>query len=465
MVFSGLPFIFMFFAVTLLVYKLVPKKVKNLVLFISSLFFYGYGEPVYIFLMLFSITMNFVCGLLIGKFSDNQKKKKAVLIICVILNISLLGFFKYSGLVVDSLKALPVFSFLPNPDIALPIGISFYTFQTMSYVIDAYWGNCAPQKNYINFGTYVALFPQLIAGPIVRYVDIENQLQNRKESPELFYNGVKLFIIGLAKKVLIANQLGSLWDQFKIGGAENGILGSWFGIISFTLQIYFDFSGYSDMACGLGNMFGFNFVKNFNYPYVSVSITEFWRRWHISLGTWFREYVYIPLGGNRKGKGRLILNLLIVWGLTGIWHGASWNFLLWGLYFGVILIIEKFGLLKILEKIPKFFSHIYALFFIVLGWVIFEFTDLSEMGNYIANMFTANNGLISSDMGSVLISHLPLLAISILACLPLGKNIASKCNNTKSYKAFEFIFAVILLILSVASLVNSTYNQFLYFRL
>lgn len=464
MVFSGIPFIFMFFAVTLLVYYLVPRKAKNIVLLITSLFFYSYGEPVYIFLMLFSITMNYVSGLLIGKFSDNPKAKKTVLIICIILNIGLLGFFKYTGLLVGTLKMLPVFSFLPNPDIALPIGISFYTFQTMSYVIDAYWGNCKPQKNFINFGTYVSLFPQLIAGPIVRYVDIEEQLQNRKETPELFNKGVKLFIVGLAKKVLLANQLGALWDQFKVADTQNGILGSWFGILTFTLQIYFDFSGYSDMACGLGNMFGFNFVKNFDYPYVSSSITEFWRRWHISLGTWFREYVYIPLGGNRKGKLRLILNLLIVWGLTGIWHGASWNFLLWGLYFGLILIFEKFLLLKIFKKLPKFISHIYALFFIILGWAIFDFTDMSEMGRYIGSMFTLQNGIVGNDQLSLIVSHIPIMLISIFACLPITKNCIAKINDKKIYKVVELIACIVIVFLCTASLVNSTYNPFLYFR-
>ena len=284
MVFSSIPFLFGFLPAVLLIYYIVPKKFRNFVLLVFSLFFYGYGEPVFILLMLFSIIFNYVCGLALGKFQGKNKASKTVLIFCVIVNIALLGYFKYAGLIVGSLKALPVFSFLPDPQIALPIGISFYTFQTMSYVIDVYKGNCKPQKNIISFGTFVALFPQLIAGPIVRYVDIENQLTKRRESAELFSGGVRLFALGLAKKVLIANEMGIIWDEFKFAGDGAGVLGHWVGIIAFTLQIYFDFSGYSDMARGLGNMFGFSFVKNFDYPYISKSITEFWRRWHISLG-------------------------------------------------------------------------------------------------------------------------------------------------------------------------------------
>ena len=465
MVFSGLPFIFLFLAAVLLIYYIVPRKFRNPVLFVFSLFFYGYGEPVYILLMLFSITLNFTCGLLMGKFSENKGKKKLVLVLCVIANLLLLGYFKYTGLILGTLKNIPVFSFLPETDIALPIGISFYTFQTMSYVIDAYWGNCRPQKNYINFGTYVALFPQLIAGPIVRYVDIENQLENRKESPELFSRGVRLFLLGLAKKVLIANQMGTLWDQFKAAGDENGILGAWIGIITFTLQIYFDFSGYSDMACGLGNMFGFRFVENFKYPYISKSITEFWRRWHISLGTWFREYVYIPLGGNRRGQARQYLNIFIVWGLTGIWHGASWNFLLWGLYFGVLLTIEKsFLYKKVLSKLPSFVSHIYAMFFIIIGWVIFDFTDISEMGKYLGNMFTLKNGIIGSDLLYLTVTNIPLLAVAVVACLPVIRKLVKKISGFKLYPVFEVCAALAVLVLCTASLVTSTYNPFLYFR-
>ncbi|MGN0464542.1 MAG: MBOAT family O-acyltransferase [Acutalibacteraceae bacterium] len=464
MVFSSLAFMFVFLAATLVLYYAVPAKFRNAVLFAVSLIFYGYSEPVYIFLMLFSITVNYVSGILIGKFSENRKKKKAVLVLCVIINILLLGYFKYANLLVQTAKHIPALSFLPDPQIALPIGISFYTFQTMSYVIDAYRGNCAPQKNFITFGAYVALFPQLIAGPIVRYVDIEKQLTERRESVALFSDGVRLFLFGLAKKVLIANEMGALWDTLKQIPTENGIIGSWFGIITFTLQIYFDFSGYSDMACGLGKMFGFKFVRNFNYPYSSKSITEFWRRWHISLGTWFREYVYIPLGGNRKGKARQCLNIFIVWALTGIWHGASWNFLLWGLYFGVLLIIEKFFLLKRLEKLPSVLSHIYAMFFVIIGWVIFDFTNTAEMFTYLRSMFSFGGGLISQNALYLAVTHLPLLIISVLASLPLVRKLYEKVKNYRAYPAVETVAAAAVLILCTASLVSSTYNPFLYFR-
>ncbi len=464
MVFSSLAFMFVFLAATLILYYAVPVKFRNFVLFAVSLIFYGYSEPVYIFLMLFSITLNFACGLLIEKYENNKNKRKAVLIICVVANLALLGYFKYAGLLVQTAKKLPIFAFLPDPNIALPIGISFYTFQTMSYVIDTYRGNCKAQKNFITFGTYVALFPQLIAGPIVRYVDVEKQLKERHETVALFSDGVRLFLFGLAKKVLIANEMGALWDSLKATSDTNGILGSWAGIIAFTLQIYFDFSGYSDMACGLGKMFGFKFVRNFDYPYVSKSITEFWRRWHISLGTWFREYVYIPLGGNRKGKLRQCINIFIVWALTGIWHGASWNFLLWGLYFGVLLTVEKFFLSKVLEKLPSVLSHVYAMFFVIVGWVIFDFTDTGEMLSYLKSMFSFGTGLISSDALYLVVTHLPLIIISVLASLPVVRHLYEKMKKLKFYPAVEAVLAVAVSVLCVASLVSSTYNPFLYFR-
>lgn len=455
---------FVFLTATLLLYYAVPRKFKNTVLFAVSLIFYGYSEPVYVFLMLFSIFVNFISGILIEKCGGNEKKRKAVLIACVVINLSLLGFFKYTGLIVQTAKKLSFMSFLPDPQIALPIGISFYTFQTMSYVIDTYRGNCAAQKNFITFGTYVALFPQLIAGPIVRYVDVERQLKERQESLALFSDGVRLFLFGLAKKVLIANEMGKLWDMFKEAPDQNGILGSWIGIITFTLQIYFDFSGYSDMACGLGKMFGFKFVRNFDYPYISKSITEFWRRWHISLGTWFREYVYIPLGGNRKGKARQCLNIFIVWALTGIWHGASWNFLLWGLYFGVLLAVEKFFLLKLLDKLPSAFSHIYAMCFVIIGWVIFDFTDTGSMLAYLESMFTLRNGLISNDALYLAATHICLILIAVLMSMPLVRVFYDKVRKLKYYPITEAVMAVAVLILCVASLVSSTYNPFLYFR-
>lgn len=452
---------FIYLVVTLGVYYILPRKFRNPWLFIVSILFYGFGEPIYLLLMFFSITVNYVSGLIIERFREEKKKKRIVLIICVAINLGLLGYFKYAGFAAGILQG--IFKDLSIPEIALPIGISFYTFQSMSYTIDVYWGNCAAQKNYITFGTYVALFPQLIAGPIVRYVDVEYQLINRRETLEGVTKGVKIFLVGLAKKVLIANQMGLVWQAIK-GGADNGVLGNWVGIIAFTLQIYFDFSGYSDMARGLGNMFGFEFVENFNYPYTSKSITEFWRRWHISLGTWFREYVYIPLGGNRKGRARTILNTAIVWMLTGFWHGASWNFVFWGIYFGIILIIEKTFLSKYLEKAPKLLQHVYALLLIVFGWVIFDFTDVSQMGSFFVSLFDISAGVIGDKAGYITLAYLPLMIIAVFACLPVGKKLYYKLESTKLSVPFEVIAAIVVLLLCTAVLVSSSYNPFLYYR-
>ncbi len=460
MIFSSTIFLFAYLTVVLAVYYLCPRKLKNLWLFLASLFFYGYGEPIYIILMLVSITVNYLSGLLIGRFQNKIALKKAVLIINIIINLGLLGYFKYAGFAAELISKIPIFANTAIPEIALPIGISFYTFQTMSYTIDVYRGNCAPQKSFIAFGTYVALFPQLIAGPIVRYIDVEKQLQSRQMTPTLFEKGVRLFTVGLCKKVLLANQLGMMWDEFSSGA---GALGSWVGIIAFTLQIYFDFSGYSDMARGLGNMFGFEFVENFRYPYLADSITDFWRRWHISLGSWFREYVYIPLGGNRCSKMRQIFNLLVTWLLTGLWHGASMNFLLWGLYFGLLLIIEKLLIGNFLKKIPSFFRHIYALFFIVMGWVIFDFTDMSEMGAFITRLF-GSNGFASAEIVYSLISWIPTLLIAIFAALPLGKRLLSRLDGKRIKPLLDATLVALALILCTASLISSSYNPFLYFR-
>lgn len=463
MVFSSLIFIFVYLCIVLPIYYIMPKKGRNLFLFAVSLVFYGYGEPVFIILMIFSVAMNYIFGILIEKHGDNRKKAKLLIILNVIINLGLLGFFKYASFFVDTLKLIPALSGLSTPEIPLPIGISFYTFQTMSYTIDVYRGGCKAQRNIVALGAYVALFPQLIAGPIVRYVDVEHQLTHRKENWDLFNRGVKLFLVGMAKKVLLANQFGELWAILK-PDTQSGLAGAWVGIIAFTLQIYFDFSGYSDMARGLGNMFGFEFLKNFDFPYISKSITEFWRRWHMSLGTWFREYVYIPLGGNRCSKLRHIFNLLTVWFLTGLWHGASWNFVLWGLYFGVILILEKYFLTKALEKLPGFISHIYALFLIILGWAIFDFTDISEMGAYISSMFSLENGIISEGALPVVLGYLPLIAVGAFASLPVARKLALKLFSIKGGWLLECITCVAVLILCIASLVSSSYNPFLYFR-
>ncbi len=464
MVFSSLLFMFMFLPVTLLIYYAVPRKLRNLFLFFANLVFYGWGEPVYVTLMLFSTVVDYTCGHFIDKYrTKNKKISKAFLLASICINLGLLGFFKYAGFITDTLNAIPFFS-LPSISVPLPIGISFYTFQTMSYSIDVYRNEAPVQHNIISFGTYVALFPQLIAGPIVRYKDVAYQLDHRRETLSDFTRGVKLFCIGLAKKVLLANQMGLMWDSIRESGEINGWLGSWIGIIGYAFQIYFDFSGYSDMARGLGNMFGFEFLKNFDYPYISKSITEFWRRWHISLGTWFREYVYIPLGGNRKGVFRQIINLLIVWFLTGFWHGASYNFILWGLYFGLILIIEKFLLKKWLDKSPAFVQHIYSLLLIIFGWVIFYFTDMGDLGAFAVSMFSFAGIAIGESALSTVISFLPLIIIAGVSSTPLVYKLYGKIKSKNTKIIIDTLFCLFVLVVCTASLVNQSYNPFLYFR-
>lgn len=459
MIFSSITFLFFFLVVTIAIYYLLPRSLKNGWLLITSLFFYGYGEPIYILLMAVSIVSNYVLGLLMGKF---DKKKKMILIIGIIFNLLLLGYFKYIGFLTETLNLL--FTNLAVKTVALPIGISFYTFQIMSYLIDVYRGDCKPQRSIITFGTYVTMFPQLIAGPIVRYRDIELQLQTRTESFEMFESGVILFTVGLCKKVLLANTFGDLFDSLNAIGPASGVVGHFFAMIAFSLQIYFDFSGYSDMARGLGNMFGFEFVKNFDYPYISKSITEFWRRWHISLGTWFKEYVYIPLGGNRNGLVKQIRNILIVWALTGLWHGASWNFVLWGVYYGILLIFEKVFMLKALDKVPAAIRHIYTLLLVCLGWMLFQFTDMSELMAFFGCLFSFGNFAASADATYEILSHLPILIIGFLACLPTAKNLFEKWKDKKGFLVIECILVVGALLLCTSALVTSTYNPFLYFR-
>ncbi|MCI8497470.1 MAG: MBOAT family protein [Clostridiales bacterium] len=464
MVFSSLLFLFLYLPIVLGIYYITPRKFRNLFLFVVNLIFYGWGEPVFVLIMIFSTISDYIHGWLIDKYRANKKVAKALVVSAVVINLSLLGFFKYAGFFASIVKSIPIFSSITIPQIPLPIGISFYTFQTMSYSIDVYRGDAPVQKNIISFGTYVALFPQLIAGPIVRYKDVAYQLDHRRETLSQFAQGVRLFLVGLAKKVLIANQMGLLWDNLRATSAENGVLGCWIGIIAFSFQIYFDFSGYSDMARGLGNMLGFEFLKNFDYPYISKSITEFWRRWHISLGTWFREYVYIPLGGNRRGKARLFLNLFVVWFLTGLWHGASWNFVLWGLYFGVILVIEKFFLLKYLQKTPAWVQHLYSLLLIVLGWVIFYFEDTSALFEYFGLLFHPAGGLIGRDAFALIVSYLPLLIAAGIASVPLASKLWTKIQQTRWAWAAETVLSAACLLLCTASLVSQSYNPFLYFR-
>ncbi|MBQ9012347.1 MAG: MBOAT family protein [Bacilli bacterium] len=440
MVFSSIVFIFYFLPLVLLFYYLSPNKLRNFTLLVFSLIFYAWGEPIYILIMLFSSISDYIHALIIDKYRGTFKSKLA-LISSIAINLGLLGFFKYSNL-----------------GIPLPIGISFYTFQTMSYSIDVYRNNVPVQRNLISLATYVTLFPQLVAGPIVRYLDVANDLKYRTHNSDKFYEGVYRFIIGLSKKVILANNLGIIWFNIKsTPSSQLSMLTAWLGIICFTLQIYFDFSGYSDMAIGLGKMFGFTFLENFNFPYISKSITEFWRRWHISLGIWFRDYVYIPLGGNRCSKTRWIVNIFIVWFLTGLWHGASYNFILWGLYFGFILMLEKLFLLKILNNIPTVFNHIYALLLIIVGFVIFELTDISSIINYLSAMFI-NNKFIDKSFYYYFIPNIALLIFSILASTPIFKHILDK------YEIIRFICLIFGMIISVAFLVDSSFNPFLYFR-
>jgi len=466
MVFSSILFMFFYLPIVLIINYLIGKRYRNLFLLIASLAFYGWGEPVFIILMIVTIIIDYKFGLLIQiqNNSNNKKLAKFFLIIVIIINILFICFFKYAGLLIDTVKLIPAFSSIKVPKIPLPIGISFYTFQALSYCIDVYRGEVPAEKSLINFGAYVTLFPQLIAGPIVRYIDVAKELKERIISNPKTAKGIRLFIIGLSKKVLLANQMGLLWEILKNSPNENGILASWIGIIAFSLQIYFDFSGYSDMACGLGNMLGFEFLKNFDYPYISKSITDFWRRWHLSLSTWFRDYVYIPLGGNRKTPSRTYLNLFIVWFLTGLWHGASWNYCLWGLYFFFILSLEKLFLLKLLNRLPNFIRHIYAVFLILIGWVIFSFENFHNMMEYLSSMFSFSNGLIDNYSLNNIIGFLPLMTIAIFASLPLAKNLYLRYKNKNIFLKGELPAFLILLMFCTVSMVSQTYNPFLYFR-
>ena len=423
MVFSSLEFIFVFLASVLAVYYLVPPKARNIVLLLFSLVFYGWGEPVYVFLMIATITVDYICGYIIGRDLDSKPKRaKVTLIISIVINLALLGVFKYYDFFAGTLNSLLGRGVFPTLGLTLPIGISFYTFQALSYVIDVYRRDARVQKNIAAFGTYVTLFPQLIAGPIVRYADVDDQLRERTHSLTLFASGCRTFICGLAKKILLANAAGAMWNSLS-AAAEPDALGAWLAIVFYTFQIYFDFSGYSDMAIGLGKMFGFSFRENFYYPYVSESITEFWRRWHISLSTWFREYVYIPLGGNRKGVGRTYFNLFCVWLLTGLWHGASWNFVLWGLYYFALLVIEKTFLLRLLERAPKFLRHIYSMAAVIFGWLLFVIEDVSSIGAYLSRMFGGTGVFATQITVYELVRNLVFLAILILASTPAPKKL------------------------------------------
>ena len=472
MVFSSLLFLFRFLPAVLLAYYIVPRRFRNFVLFLFSLGFYAWGEPVYIILMLASILISYVGGILVDRFIRAEKKKaaKSVLLVSCALSLSLLAFFKYAGFVLETLSSLTGAS-IAILQIALPIGISFYTFQTLSYVIDVYLGEAMVQKNLISFGAYVTMFPQLIAGPIVQYKTIDAQLRSRREGMEQFAEGVHRFMIGLGKKVLIANNAGELWDMIQTSSySEIPVLTAWLGLAAYTFQIYFDFSAYSDMAIGLGRMFGFRFLENFNYPYISKSITEFWRRWHISLGTWFREYVYIPMGGNKVNRWRHIRNILIVWLLTGIWHGASLNFLIWGVYYGVLLLMEKFLFGKYLSKFPALFQHIYCLFFVMLGWNLFVSSDMGQAIGFLKSLFGVyGQGFLNRETVYLLYNNAILLVLCILGSTRLPKHIGTWLSLKLAGKeiiltAVKNTFYIGIFLLSVAWLVDATFNPFLYFR-
>lgn len=469
MVFSSLLFLFRFLPLVLMAYYILPKSCRNFVLFFSSLVFYAWGEPVYVVLILISSSVDYLAGRAVAYCKEKGYRRRAMfsLLGSVLINLSLLGYFKYADFFVRGVNSLMGLA-LSAPKLSLPIGISFYTFQTMSYTIDVYRGEAEVQKDFIAFGAYVALFPQLIAGPIIRYKDVAGQLRERRETGALFSRGIIRFMTGLGKKVLIANQIGLLWNE--AAGMDAGNLTTataWLGVLAFTLQIYFDFSGYSDMAIGLGAMFGFVFPENFHYPYESGSVTEFWRRWHISLGTWFREYVYIPLGGNRKGTAVQMLNITVVWLLTGLWHGAHANFVLWGAYYGVLLVLEKLLRKTVLKKLPAWLRHLYTLFFVMVGWSIFSWQDMADRTGYMKAMFVMGNaGIADRNAMYLLLSNLPLLLIAMLGSLSWVKNLTLRClpEGTCRRDVAGIVWIIVLFVLCVAMIMNSSYNPFLYFR-
>ncbi len=458
MVFSSIPFLFFFLPIVLICYYLVPFKLKNYVLLVFSLIFYAWGEPVYIILMIFSCLLNYFYAL----YHDKVKNKKLLFILCIVANLLILGFFKYADFLIYIINS--IFRLNINPlKLALPIGISFFTFQTMSYSIDVYRSSVVPERNFFYFTTYVSMFPQLIAGPIVRYETISKELYKRDINFNNFSDGLLRFMQGLFKKVLIANNIGYLWTT--LSSMESlSIASAWLGIIAYTFQIYFDFSAYSDMAIGMGKMLGFNYLENFNYPYISKSVTEFWRRWHISLSSWFKDYVYIPLGGSKCSRIKHIRNILIVWCLTGIWHGASYNFMLWGLYYGIILIIEKFFLKDFLSKLPNTLKHIYTMLVVIIGWLIFASTDLSMFSVYFSNMFNIfKYPFIDETFIFYFKSYFIIIVISTLLSMPIYQNIKKKLNS-RGWMIISLILYLVFFFITVSYLVSDSYNPFLYFR-
>ena len=470
MVFSSVLFLFRFLPIFMMLYFLAPGRVKNLVLLIGSLIFYAWGEPVYVVLMLFSTVSDYIHGILIGP-RRGTKAGKALLVSSVVINLLMLGFFKYADFLIQTINSIGGWD-IPLLELGLPIGISFYTFQTMSYTIDVYRGEAKVQKNILDFAVFVTLFPQLIAGPIVKYRQVQDELYNRKFNICNISYGAKRFVLGLAKKVLLANNMGLIWTTVKgYDYGEMSMFTAWIGIAAYALQIYFDFAGYSDMAIGLGAVMGFSFPENFNYPYISKSVTEFWRRWHMTLSSWFKEYVYIPLGGNRKGLPRQILNIFIVWMLTGIWHGAGWNFVFWGLWFAAFLIIEKIFLKKWLSKLPGIVGHAYCLVVVLASWVLFELESVTAVGGYLSSMFGMGSGYLWDNRALYLCrENFVLLIIGILAATPIFAKPVKRLRESKAgyamalYSLGEKVIPAVLLILSIAYVVEASYNLFLYFR-
>lgn len=460
MVFSSLPFLFFYLPVVLLIYKLSPLKLRNLFLLLASLFFYGWGEPIYILIMFASIFIDYTHGMLVERWRENDKKARKAVASSVFFNLLLLVFFKYYDFLAGSINAVTGWS-LPLLGIPLPIGISFYTFQTMSYTIDVYRKDAPVQKNIVTFGAFVTLFPQLIAGPIIQYKSVAEQLESRREGLEKFVSGVQRFCVGAAKKVLLANAIGQLWDV-SLASENLTVLGGWLGLVAYAFQIYFDFSGYSDMAIGLGKMFGFDFIENFNYPYISRSVVEFWKRWHISLTDWFRQYVYFPLGGNRVSKPKWIRNIIIVWLLTGIWHGAGWNFLLWGLYYAVFMLAERLFLGQYLEKLPVALRHVYTMVVVLIGWALFAVENMAHLGRYLASCF-GGAPLVDAATLYNLVSYLPMLVILCVAATPLSRNLWQRLGE-RTQQILTPILVLVAMVLCTASLVDASYNPFLYFR-
>ena len=461
MVFSSLLFLFRFLPITFLIYYLAPTKLKNTVLFLASLFFYTWGEPKFFPIMLVSIAVNYVAGLLMERFDKKEGVRRACFWIAFAITLGFLLFFKYTNFFLSNINALLGTSLplLSSSEFHLPLGISFYTFQILAYTIDVYRRKIKVEHNLIDFGTFVVLFPQLIAGPIVLYSDISRELKHRKITLEQINDGAGLFIMGLASKILLADTIGALWTEVQtLGFANVSTPLAWMGLLAYSFQIYFDFSGYSLMAIGLGRMLGFFFPQNFNYPYISKSVTEFWRRWHITLSSWFREYVYIPLGGNRVGRARHFFNIFAVWFLTGFWHGANWNFIFWGLYFFVLLMIEKIFLLKRLEK-SRILSHVYLIFFVMIGWALFALSDLSALGELLQRLFSLNGG---NDWMYCLRDYAGMLILCVLASTPFFKVLAD--SRLGKNRVVRTVFLSVVLLVSVAFMVDSTYSPFLYFN-